>query len=1014
MGNIWNILEIEKTTDKQKIKKAYHKKLRETNPEDKQDAFIRLRQAYEEALELADTQELCEQEKYGNWDNTVISTIDKSAEGYEGLDSSESDQKNSIELRWWNCIQEVYDDLDKRWDAGEWYALLYEDIPFQLTYYDRCRERLRIFLFERSREVFLPQEVWSVIDGFFSYSGTDVQRSEKGNRRLVNLNKKVKLNELFRFDKFDCKGSMKYIDYFCKRYSEFIEMLFQNPGREKIRQRAKNLHDKYRIFYLPLECMCLALQFEENSPEATEKQIEVLQEKAGDTIDIRLLKAEYYLYQKRQDEAKELLKEIMAEVDKKDFVMIYQLSECFICAGMYREAWQMLTQLIWLNPKPVMFEKREMIYKIMEGAYESNQRGFSVMDSLFVCRLYLDHKQNKRAWDILNQIKPEMSRERWEYHFTLCKYALACGDDESAVREAAFLTDDISDLSGEWRELRLWELQTRILFEEGKYREVICACNDKLEEYPFAYPVLLLREHADFCDKGKWCKRYADIRWLLEMAPKDVDARILSASIMWQIEDYDEAIAVLEPVKEFCYPQLEYLRIMKLKYSDYKEYYRRGFDLLRKATEGELPIEAKSRHNLLDLNSLFMDMSYVCYYFDSKEEKERIFAFVERLEQSKYNNPRQFVDKFKMYYEAQMYDEAIETVKKKLEGENDEDKIARYHSNIFESQCKAGHFRLALEELPYFIHKKEIAEEVYPLIGRAYEAVYRFEEAEEYFIKNIKCNCVNYSFLKLANFYTRRGQKEKAVRTMEEGIRIWGNLCKLYMSMVIICHDLDLYDKAIEYSHLMYKYSEDDDYIRRQYNFCLGKAYVSKGCYETALEYFRKADEEDCPIDSSSNKAICFYGLEKYEEARGLFKKGIDINARLILLYVIQHCSFWLNEEMDNKLTEKLQMEAERQLKPHKEKKREYLKYLGDVMAQRGDFEQAEKYYEQAEREKPCEGCYAACYELLWSRAWLYIYQRRYEDALVCLEKALEKYDSEKLMYFDYLKVRKLVEKGTT
>ena len=48
--NIWGILGIEETDDQKKIKAAYREKLREVNPEDSQEAFMELREAYEKAL----------------------------------------------------------------------------------------------------------------------------------------------------------------------------------------------------------------------------------------------------------------------------------------------------------------------------------------------------------------------------------------------------------------------------------------------------------------------------------------------------------------------------------------------------------------------------------------------------------------------------------------------------------------------------------------------------------------------------------------------------------------------------------------------------------------------------------------------------------------------------------------------------------------------------------------------------------------------------------------------------
>ena len=50
---VWKILEIEPTSDEEAIRTAYRAKLVNTNPEDDQEGFMKLKEAYDTALELA-------------------------------------------------------------------------------------------------------------------------------------------------------------------------------------------------------------------------------------------------------------------------------------------------------------------------------------------------------------------------------------------------------------------------------------------------------------------------------------------------------------------------------------------------------------------------------------------------------------------------------------------------------------------------------------------------------------------------------------------------------------------------------------------------------------------------------------------------------------------------------------------------------------------------------------------------------------------------------------------------
>ena len=51
--NIWKILEIEPTTDRKAIRRAYAARSKETHPEEKPEEFRMLYEAYQKALEYA-------------------------------------------------------------------------------------------------------------------------------------------------------------------------------------------------------------------------------------------------------------------------------------------------------------------------------------------------------------------------------------------------------------------------------------------------------------------------------------------------------------------------------------------------------------------------------------------------------------------------------------------------------------------------------------------------------------------------------------------------------------------------------------------------------------------------------------------------------------------------------------------------------------------------------------------------------------------------------------------------
>ena len=98
--DIWQVLGIGETKDKDELKKAYRVKLNTVNPEDDPEGFMKLREAYEEAVRLAD----------------------------ETVQEDENPQNEDAELTGVELdIDKIYKDFDKRIDVSCWEELLESD-----------------------------------------------------------------------------------------------------------------------------------------------------------------------------------------------------------------------------------------------------------------------------------------------------------------------------------------------------------------------------------------------------------------------------------------------------------------------------------------------------------------------------------------------------------------------------------------------------------------------------------------------------------------------------------------------------------------------------------------------------------------------------------------------------------------------------------------------------------------------------------------------------------------------
>lgn len=131
----WDILKIEPTADKKKITAAYRKLLAVTSPEDDQEAFMALRNAYEEALAYAEAHS----------ENRVLTPVEI----------------------WERDLRELYDSFQRRNDISEWQKLFNEEVCASLDTRMRCEEVLLRFL---SENYFITHDVWVYFDQQFSWS----------------------------------------------------------------------------------------------------------------------------------------------------------------------------------------------------------------------------------------------------------------------------------------------------------------------------------------------------------------------------------------------------------------------------------------------------------------------------------------------------------------------------------------------------------------------------------------------------------------------------------------------------------------------------------------------------------------------------------------------------------------------------------------------------------------------------------------------------------------------------
>lgn len=198
MHVVWKVLGIEETKDTELIKKVYHDKLKNVNPEDDQAGFMQLREAYERAVAYAE-----------NPGDVVIS------DEYEKLkDGTEVD-------RFIYRMNLLYEDLESRKDEDEWSALLNsydDDLDGEL------QERVLVYIMSHHQ---FPWAIWKKLDEKFHIQAeTEILKEKFPENFLGYINYYISHDAFIDFDIFEGDTS-HHVDEYINRYLDLKTQIEQ-------------------------------------------------------------------------------------------------------------------------------------------------------------------------------------------------------------------------------------------------------------------------------------------------------------------------------------------------------------------------------------------------------------------------------------------------------------------------------------------------------------------------------------------------------------------------------------------------------------------------------------------------------------------------------------------------------------------------------------------------------------------------------------------------------------------
>lgn len=353
---IWEILGCDETKDKEMLKIAYRKQLKTVNPEDDPEGFMRLREAYEEALRLAEVM---------------------------GDREDLTDDSNLLRE-----IKSVYNNYSRRISVMEWEELLDRD---EFVALDSSQDSFDVLIRFLMDKFFVPKDVWRLIVERFDIEARYKELSEIYPENFIEyvINNSI-YDDVLDFSLLECRDDVA--DTFLDRYFRLDLAIRKHEYQEQ--KKLINLigdMDVYHPYFEMLKIKSRLQEFENiDIEQETENELEnrksVYEDLFQDAIilhsdfpedinfmgicgDIKLLLGDY-------EDAGEYYEKAL-EIKPDNYVMKGKIAEQKMCIGEYAKSRDIFMELLRINhydnsARTGMIRANTELIKELENDYKEN------------------------------------------------------------------------------------------------------------------------------------------------------------------------------------------------------------------------------------------------------------------------------------------------------------------------------------------------------------------------------------------------------------------------------------------------------------------------------------------------------------------------------------------------------------------------------------------------------------------------------------------------------------------
>lgn len=889
--DIWKILEIEETKDKDKLKKAYRSKLVNVNPEDNPEGFMALREAYEEAVRLAD----------------ITDETDVTEDDSEIL----------------NAIKEVYCKYSKRIDEKYWYDLFDTDYFVSLDSAEEAFNTLFKFLMGN---FFIPRRILDIIIETFDIRERQAELSEIFPEDFIEYI--LETPDTINYYAFEGDES-QYDAYIDKHF-----LLAQAVRKHDIEAQINLLNEieEFDVYHPYIEVwkirhkiqlLCQDAQIGGDENRLSEIKQQELQElydnlekvcevKLNDIFminccgDLALLMKKFDLAKKHYDQALEL--------SPDNYNIKGKIADWNYCTGDYKQSRDIYLELLKVNHydnnvRAGMIRANSAIIEELKSILNDNPDDNVSRLELAWC-LYQSYRFEEAITN-LNQFEPD-ENNIFEYHNVKGRTYLCLGQYDKALKDFMIWKDAIENIPEE--DVSEDSNKKRKRYEYVNF--LIADCYLKTERYEEArayLEVALRKEHEEIelsyearCELEYKCHNYDECiracRELLTKEKNSYNAYCYLAKSCFEIDLIKETMDACERAIS-VYPY-----IFEPYEQEIKVYFRFN------QTEG-----AKSVIQRFKALGIATDnMKYYDALILEREEKydEAIAVLKALIRESEY--PRTDMEDFS---------EAYMLLGLCYEHLDNNKEAKQYYKRVIDINPK--HMRVYGR---YSILLKEEGQ---------------YNEALKLMNKQIELNPISFYYIHrgILNRYTRN--YHSAVSDFKEAIKYEPENDFCYRQLGLIYEQHRHFEKAIEQYDKAIEFDDGEDSGRKAYVYsckartlqCMKRFDESRKIY---LEYF---DEFGLNADVAYDYSELLQRMNRLEEAVDILKKCIDTLEYddNVQACIRQLCSIYGNEGYLDKANECLNLAISKNSSDYK-----IYAIMGEVLKNHGLFEDAKDNYQKA------------------------------------------------------------------